>query len=58
MKLLKCKICAGEVDLIGNDRTIERKVKCQKCGFTNANDKPQGPEVIIMSRRPKRDGLT
>jgi hypothetical protein len=59
MKLLKCKLCLGEVDLVGNERSVERKVKCQKCGFTNANvEKAAGPEVIIMNRRPKREDLT
>lgn len=60
MKLLKCKICLGEVDLVGNERSIERKVKCHKCGFTNVNVEKvsSSPEVIVMNRRPKRDDLT
>lgn len=60
MKLLKCKLCNGETDLVGNERSVERKVKCQKCGFTNANVEKMssGPEVIVMNRRPKRDDLT
>ena len=30
MILLKCKLCLGEVDIIGNDRSINKKTKCQK----------------------------
>lgn len=53
MKLLKCKICNGEMDLIGNERSIERKVRCHKCGFTNVNDKlaESFPEVITINRK-------
>ncbi len=51
MKLLKCKICLGEVDIIGNDRSICKKVKCRKCGFTNEAEQ-KGPEVVIIRKRP------
>lgn len=51
MILLKCKICMGEVDIIGNDHNINKKTKCQKCGHTNADPPQKGPEVIVMRRR-------
>lgn len=35
MKFLKCKICMGEVDLVGTERSINRKTKCRGCGHTN-----------------------
>ena len=54
MKLLKCKICLGEVDVIGNDRSINRKVKCHKCNPNQELDS-KGPEVIIIRKRPKLD---
>jgi len=53
MKLLKCKICMGEVDLVNNDRAVNRKVKCRKCGFTNENER-SGPEVVIIRKRPQQ----
>jgi hypothetical protein len=51
MKLLKCLICNGEVDVIDAERMVNKKVKCQKCGFTNQEEKPV-VEVIIGKRRP------
>lgn len=52
MKLLKCKICNGEVDVIGNENSINKKIKCQKCGFTNNNESVQkGPEVFVIRKR-------
>jgi hypothetical protein len=54
MKLLKCKICMGEVDLVGNDRSVNRKVKCRKCGFTNeAVESNKGPEIVVIRKRPQ-----
>lgn len=50
MKLLKCKLCMGEVDFVGNERAINRKVKCRKCGYTNENEN-KGPEVFIVRKR-------
>lgn len=51
MKLLKCKICLGEVDIVGNDRATFKKVKCRKCGFTNESEN-KGPEVVVIRKRP------
>lgn len=51
MKFLRCKLCRGEMDIIGNERTINKKVKCTKCGFTNENEKQKTPEIIIMRKR-------
>jgi len=50
MKILKCKLCSGEVDIVGNDRSIIKKTKCNKCGHTNDTTHKE-PEVIIMRRR-------
>ena len=56
MKLLKCKLCNGEVDIIDNDHSINKKTKCLKCGHTSGESEQRGPEVIIMRRRaPKSD---
>jgi hypothetical protein len=53
MKLLKCKICMGEVDFTTEDRSINRKVKCRKCGFTNDNEN-KGPEILVIRKRPSQ----
>lgn len=55
MKLLKCVFCYGEVEILNNDRSINKKTRCTKCGFTNASlPEPtnKAPEIIIMRRRP------
>ncbi len=53
MKLLKCKICLGEVDIVGNDRSINKKIKCRKCGFSNEMEN-KGPEIVVIRRRPQQ----
>ena len=55
MILLKCKLCSGEVDIISNDNSINKKTKCQKCGHTNGEPVQKGPEVIVMRRRGNPD---
>lgn len=52
MKFLKCKICGGEVDIIGNDRSVHRKTKCHKCGHGNAEVAKAAPEVFMIRKRP------
>ena len=62
MKILKCKLCMGEVDIVGNERSICTKIKCRKCGFTNGTEAPRltssGPigdtEVIYIHGRTTR----
>jgi len=50
MKLLKCKFCAGEIDIIGNEKAISKKIKCRKCGFTNM-DEQKFPEILVIRKR-------
>lgn len=54
MILLKCKLCRGEVDIVDNERAVNKKVRCRKCGFNNV-DAPEKkePEVVIIRKRPK-----
>lgn len=53
MKLLKCKFCSGEMDIIGNEHAINKKVKCRKCGFSNLNEPDRKePEVMVIRKRP------
>ena len=53
MKLFRCIICGGEIEIIdATDGSINKKVKCLKCGFTNFNDhKSKEPEIIIIKRK-------
>ena len=50
MKLLRCKLCRGEVDIIGNEKAIQKKIKCRKCGFTN-DDQKSVTEIIVIKKR-------
>lgn len=52
MKLLKCKVCGGEVEIIDNDRSINKKIKCLDCGFNNL-DGPlvKKPEIVVLRKR-------
>jgi len=56
MKLLKCIICDNEIILVDpTDRSINRKIKCKKCGFTNylahSDQQKKEPEIIIIRKR-------
>lgn len=53
MKLLRCKVCCGEIDIIGTNKSILKRIKCKKCGFNNfkqfAENKPKkSTEVIVL----------
>ena len=50
MKFLRCIVCKGEVDIINNDRSINKKIKCHKCGFTNSPPAKE-PEIIVIKKR-------
>jgi len=54
MKILKCALCYGEVDVVGGERSINKKIKCQKCGFSNQEEKPH-PEVMVIRKRIMTD---
>lgn len=54
MKLLRCKICDGEVDIIDNEHAVNKKIKCTKCGFNNLVDREKKP-IIIMRKRNIRE---
>lgn len=51
MKFLRCKLCRGEVDIVNNDRSINKKTKCSKCGFANFSTVKE-PEIVIIRKRP------
>ena len=52
MKLLKCKLCAGEIEIIGNENCVLKKIKCKKCGYSNVNDFiKKEPEIVIIKKR-------
>jgi phage FluMu protein Com len=50
MKILKCKFCKGELDLISNSRNSVIKVKCKKCGFANFKEIKE-PEIFTIRRK-------
>ncbi len=52
MKILKCKVCSSEVDIVGYGKGIVKQIECRSCGFTNAAPKVKEPEVVIIRRRP------
>lgn len=54
MKLLKCKLCAGECDIVGGENSINKKIKCSKCGYSNAEEQ-KGPEVFIIRKKIRDD---
>lgn len=51
MRLLKCKLCAGEIDIVGNEHSILKIIKCKYCGFSNNDEKQKYPEVIVIKKR-------
>jgi hypothetical protein len=40
----------GECDIVANERAINKKIKCNKCGFTNNVEKKQ-PEIVVLKKR-------
>jgi hypothetical protein len=52
MKLLKCKVCRGEVDIVDQDRSIGKKTKCRKCGYAYQPPVEKEPEIVIIRKRP------
>lgn len=51
MKLLSCIVCDGEIDIVNNDRSVTKKVKCKSCGFANFESPAKVPEVLIIRKR-------
>lgn len=53
MKLLKCKLCRGEVDLTSKNGILEY-TKCRKCGFSKEELLPKDTEVLIIRKKPHK----
>lgn len=51
MKILKCILCSGEVDIISGDFSVNKKIKCQKCGFDGELKNKQATEVFVIRRK-------
>lgn len=52
MILLRCKVCSGEMDIVGNELSINKKVKCRQCGFNNETEYHRKmPEVVVIRKR-------
>lgn len=52
MKFLKCKICLGEVDILGSERSVNKKTRCRKCVHATESETKSAPEVVIIRKRP------
>lgn len=50
MSIINCLFCKGELEIIGNLKGFEKKVKCKKCNFTN-NSNEKELEVTIIRRK-------
>lgn len=56
MNILKCIFCGGEIDILNEDRSSFKKVKCKKCGFTNSTVKEvKQPEIFTILRKKHID---
>jgi hypothetical protein len=56
MKLLKCLLCNGEVDIINHERSINKQVKCQKCHYSNdAAQTRKTPEILFIRKKIVQD---
>jgi len=52
MKILKCIMCKGEVDIVNSDSSSNNKIKCKKCGFTNIPIKTiKDPEIVVIKKK-------
>jgi RNA polymerase subunit RPABC4/transcription elongation factor Spt4 len=55
MSFLRCKICDGEIDILDNDRSVNKKTKCRQCGNPATTQEIRGPEVIVIRKRSNPD---
>jgi hypothetical protein len=57
MKLLRCKFCRGEMDIVSGEHAINKKVKCRQCGYNNEQDSERKmPEVLVIRKRTPISG--
>jgi hypothetical protein len=58
MKILKCKLCRGECDVINYERSINKQIRCRGCGYTNEiahNSSIKEPEVVVIRKRVSQE---
>ena len=48
MIILRCLICDGEIEILKSHDNINKKVKCNHCGFSN---EPREPEVFVIRKK-------
>lgn len=57
MRILKCRMCCGEMELAPGEHGIVRHARCIECGYsgnvTSADEEKNEPEVVVI--RKKRD---
>jgi len=54
MKLLKCRVCDGEMELNSDERGVVRHARCLKCGYCGecaGSKEKREPEVVVIRRR-------
>jgi hypothetical protein len=51
MKILRCKLCRGEVDIISGELAINKKIKCRNCEYSNEPDPIKQTEVIVIRKK-------
>lgn len=39
------------MDIVGNEYSINKKVKCRQCGFNNLDAVKKEPEIVIIKKR-------
>lgn len=55
MKILSCLFCEGELDVLNQDSSSVKKVKCLKCDFVSPDKiEKQDDQPQIFVRRPRR----
>lgn len=57
MKLLRCKVCKSEVEIVGNKNSICKKIQCTKCNFTNLDVVEEKKPIVILKKRQLREGI-
>ena len=55
MIILKCKICDGEMDLVVSNKSSYKKIKCNRCGFSNVEKPIPYPEVTVIRKFKKNE---
>lgn len=50
MKLLRCKLCSGEVEIIGGEHSVNKKIRCTECQYSNQTESKE-PEIFYIKKK-------